>query len=235
MSDAVLIAIAGLSGLVAGVGVDALVLRVVPSGPHRRDRPSRAQRAAVVAATGVAFSLVMMCALRSAGWGQAPAGEAPIAFALCTAAYLLIAAAGVALTLVDLRTHRLPNVIVLPLLAATVALFAASCLLGAPWSALVRALSAGAALFAFFALLRAVGRGAMGGGDVKLAAVVGVALGWIGWSAVFAGALAAFILGGFVGLVLIVTRRATRSTAIPFGPFLVAGAGIGMVAADGVL
>ncbi|WP_323741106.1 A24 family peptidase [Microbacterium sp. VKM Ac-2870] len=234
MSEGALVAIAGVSGLIAGLGVDTLVLRVVPSGPPRHSRP-RAQRAVVVAATGVAFSLVMMCALRSAGWGQARAGESSIAFALSTAAYLLIASAGIALTLVDVRTHRLPNVIVLPLLAATVALFAASCLFGAPWSALVRAVSAGAALFAFFAVLRAVGRGAMGGGDVKLAAVVGIALGWIGWHAVLAGTLAAFVLGGLVGLALIVTRRATRSTAIPFGPFLVAGTWVGMLTADGVL
>jgi leader peptidase (prepilin peptidase)/N-methyltransferase len=151
------------------------------------------------------------------------------AAALAAAAFVAAAVVGVILTIVDLRTHRLPNALVLPALAVTLALFAASCAAGAPWSAFVRAVTAGAVLFAFFLLLRIVGRGAMGGGDVKLAALVGVLLGWVGWSAVVVGLAAAFLLGGLVGTVLLLTRRASRSTRIPFGPFLVAGTWIGVL------
>lgn len=155
---------------------------------------------------------------------------ADAAVVLVAAAYLGAAVVGVVLAVVDLRTHRLPNAIVLPALAVTVALLAASCLLGAPWRALLRALTAGAVLFVLFLLLRMLGGGAMGGGDVKLAALVGVLLGWAGWSAVVLGVLAAFLLGGVVAVALLVTRRASRSTRIPFGPFLVAGTWIGVLA-----
>lgn len=153
------------------------------------------------------------------------------AAALAAAAFVVAAVVGVILTIVDLRTHRLPNALVLPALAVTLALFAASCAVGAPWAAFLRAAAAGAVLFAFFLMLRIVGRGAMGGGDVKLAALVGVLLGWVGWSAVLLGVVAAFLLGGVVGIVLLLTRRASRSTRIPFGPFLVAGTWIGLLAA----
>ncbi len=94
----------------------------------------------------------------------------------------------------------------------------------------MRALGAGAALFVFFVLLRVAGRGAIGGGDVKLAALVGVLLGWVGWSAVLLGVVAAFLAAGVVAIVLLAARRATRSTRIPFGPFLVIGTWIGVLA-----
>ncbi|WP_294981056.1 A24 family peptidase [uncultured Microbacterium sp.] len=149
---------------------------------------------------------------------------------LAASAYLVAAVAGVVLTVVDVRTHRLPNRIVLPALIVTIALLAASCAFGAPWAALVRALGAGTALFVFFVLLRVAGRGAIGGGDVKLAALVGVLLGWVGWSAVLLGVVAAFLAAGVVAIVLLAARRATSSTRIPFGPFLVIGTWIGVLA-----
>jgi leader peptidase (prepilin peptidase)/N-methyltransferase len=67
-------------------------------------------------------------------------------------------------------------------------------------------------------------RGGMGLGDVKLAGVLGLYLGWLGWSAVWIGTFAGFLLGGLVGAVLLLTRAATRKSAIPFGPAMLAGA-----------
>ena len=65
----------------------------------------------------------------------------------------------------------------------------------------------------------------MGFGDVKLAALLGLYLGWLGWSSVAVGAFAGFLLGGVVGVALIVARRgAGRKSRIPFGPFMLAGA-----------
>lgn len=149
---------------------------------------------------------------------------------LAVSAYLVAAVAGAILTVIDVRTHRLPNRIVVPALIVTIALLTASCAFGAPWAALVRALGAGAALFFFFVVLRVAGRGAIGGGDVKLAALVGVVLGWVGWSAVLLGVVVAFLVGGVVAVVLLATRRATGATRIPFGPFLVIGAWVGALA-----
>ncbi len=64
----------------------------------------------------------------------------------------------------------------------------------------------------------------MGMGDVKLAGVLGMALGWLGWGVLIVGGFLGFVYGAIIGLALMVGRRAGRRTAIPFGPFMVAGA-----------
>ena len=64
----------------------------------------------------------------------------------------------------------------------------------------------------------------LGFGDVKLAAVLGLPLGWLGWPAVLTGLLLPHLLIGPVALVLLLTRRAGRRTALPLGPAMLAGA-----------
>lgn len=188
--------------------------------------PISARYPLVELATGAAFVGVVWFCLDA--WADAN----PVALVLITVAYLYLAAISIALTLIDLDTHRLPNPIVLPSYVVLAVLFAAACVFGAPWDALLRAALAGAALFAFYWLLRAVRPGGMGGGDVKLAGVLGIALGWIGWGAVIVGAFAAFLIGGVVGVALMIARRATRKTAIPFGPFMVVGAWLGIIVGE---
>lgn len=188
--------------------------------------PISARYPLVELATGLAFVGVVWFSL------DAWAGVAPVALVLITLACLYLAAISIALTFIDLDTRRLPNAIVLPSYIVLGALFTGACLFGAPWDALLRATIAGAALFAFYWLLRAIRPGGMGGGDVKLAGVLGIALGWIGWGAVIVGAFAAFLIGGVVGIALMLSRRATRKTAVPFGPFMVVGAWIGIVVGE---
>lgn len=156
-------------------------------------------------------------------------GPAPAAILL---AYLVLAAGGVVLALVDLDTHRLPDALVLPGYAVLPALLTAAVLLGAPLEALARAACGGAAVFSFYALLRAIRPGAMGGGDVKLSGVLGIALGFAGWNALIVGAVAAFVLGGAVGIALLAVRRAHLQTALPFGPWMILGAWIGLFAGE---
>jgi leader peptidase (prepilin peptidase)/N-methyltransferase len=91
------------------------------------------------------------------------------------------------------------------------------------WSAYGRALLGGVALFAFYLVLALVYPAGMGLGDVKLAGVLGMALAWLGWGVWLVGAFLGFLLGAVVGLGLMAVRRAGRRTAIPFGPFMVAG------------
>lgn len=69
----------------------------------------------------------------------------------------------------------------------------------------------------------------MGFGDVKLAVGAGAVLGWYGWPTVLLGAFAGFLLGALYGAALLVARRAYRKTAVPFGPFLLAGALAGLL------
>lgn len=153
----------------------------------------------------------------------------PEAYALPVAlAYAFLAVVGVTLAIVDARTHRLPNRLVLPAYPVLLGLFAIACLLGAPGGWLVRAAACGVLLFAFYWVLWRFG-GGVGGGDVKLAGVLGVAMGWAGWQALAVGALAGFVLGGLFSVVLLALRRADRKTAVPFGPFMIGGAGLGIL------
>lgn len=182
-------------------------------------------------ATGAAFVGVVWAFLEVAapvrgsetGWG---------AFAAVVVAYLYFASISIALTLIDLDTRRLPNAIVLPGYPVVGILFTIACLLGLPWDALLRAAIGGVILFGFYLVLRLIRPAGMGGGDVKLAGIVGMCLAWLGWAPLVVGAFAAFLLGGVFGIALLIARRAGRRTAIPFGPWMLAGAWVGILVGD---
>jgi len=155
-------------------------------------------------------------------------------------AFLSFAAVSIALTLIDLDTKRLPNVIVLPSIAVGIALLGIAAAVGAStgsatnWGTFLRALAGAAILYAFYYVVRVVSPRGMGGGDVKLAALVGLYLGWCGWATLVVGAFAAFVFGGVFGIGLILLRRAKRKTAIPFGPWMIAGAWAGIAVGEPV-
>ena len=145
-----------------------------------------------------------------------------------TFAYLYLAAISIALALIDLDTQRLPNAIVMPSYPVSLVLLAVASLGADDWGAFFRAVLAGAGLYAFyFALMVAVPRG-MGFGDVKLAGILGAYLGWVGWGAFAVGAFAAPVLGGLFAVALLLTGRAGRKSGIPFGPWLLLGAWLGI-------
>jgi leader peptidase (prepilin peptidase)/N-methyltransferase len=169
----------------------------------------------VEAATGAAFGLT--------AWHFGASWALP--------AYLFLAAISVALALIDIDTKRLPNALVLPSYPVAVMLLAlASWNPGgaSDWQAWVRALIGGAALYAVYFLLMFVYPAGMGFGDVKLAGVLGLFLGWVGWGALVVGWFAAFLLGGLFSIGLLASRRANRKTGIPFGPWLLLGAVVGI-------
>ena len=70
--------------------------------------------------------------------------------------------------------------------------------------------------------------GSMGLGDVKLAAVTGLLLGWLGWPAVVLGTVSAFLLAAVVAVVLLV-RGAPRTSHLAFGPAIIAGAAVAVL------
>lgn len=148
---------------------------------------------------------------------------------LVLGALLYLAAISIALAAIDLDVHRLPNTIVLPAyLVGGVALTVAAGATG-DLESLARAAAGAGMLFAFYLVLALIAPRGMGMGDVKLAGVLGLFLGWFGWDALAVGALAAFLLGGLYGVILILARRARRTTGIPFGPWMLAGAWVGIL------
>lgn len=142
--------------------------------------------------------------------------------------HLGLAGIGIWLLSIDARVHRLPNRIVLPTLAASLALVGIDALVTQSDRALVGALAGMLILGGFYAVLRGTSRGGIGGGDVKLAAVIGLVLGWHGWQVLALGAASAFVLGALYALALMALRRANRSTRIAFGPWMIVGAVLGI-------
>jgi leader peptidase (prepilin peptidase)/N-methyltransferase len=139
-------------------------------------------------------------------------------------AFLYFAAAGLALSVIDVQLHRLPNKIVLPSYPILAILLVGAAIWTRDWSALLRALAGGTGLYSFYLALRLIHPQGMGFGDVKLAGLVGGLLAYLSWSALLVGAFAAFAIGGIVGVAVMASKRGGRKTTVPFGPFMILGA-----------
>jgi leader peptidase (prepilin peptidase)/N-methyltransferase len=138
--------------------------------------------------------------------------------------FLALAVLGVLLAAVDLACRRLPHKLVMPAVAVATAFFAGLALITGAWGAWLRAVLAALVLGGVFLLLASVPGGGLGYGDVKLAALLGLFLGWLGWRAVLWGGLLPWLINGPVVLALLLAGRVRRRSALPFGPALLAGA-----------
>ena len=144
-------------------------------------------------------------------------------------AFLYLAAISVTLTLIDLDTHKLPNSIVLPSYLVGGVLLGAASVITHDWVQLVTMLAGAAALFVLYFAIALISPRGMGFGDVKLAGVLGLYLAHLGIAQLVVGAFAAFLLGGLFAIVLLALRRVARTSGIPFGPWMLAGAWLGAV------
>jgi leader peptidase (prepilin peptidase)/N-methyltransferase len=133
-------------------------------------------------------------------------------------AILLVASVAPLLCAVDAASLRLPDALVLPVAAGALVLVAMS---GPGFG---RALAGGAVLGGFHLLTAVLPGSALGFGDVKVAALLGLVLGRLGWSAVGLGALVPYLLAGPVALAMLAGGRAHGRSGLPFGPYLLAGA-----------
>lgn len=145
-------------------------------------------------------------------------------------AHAAVFAVSLLLIRVDIREHRLPDAIVLPASLGLGALLALAAIAAGDAAPLGRAAAGGLALFGFHLALRALFPSGLGGGDVKLATLLGQLLGWHGWTELAAGAAAAFVFGGIHATALVATGRASRDTHIAFGPWMIVGAWAGLLA-----
>lgn len=190
--------------------------------------PISARYPLVEAATGIVFAVAALPFLGGVTGTSDP--RLLLAAGLELAAYLYLAAISVALAVIDLDVRRLPDAIVLPSYLVAAVLLVAVDLLRGDLSRLPVVVIGGAGSFLLYYLLRVLKPGGMGLGDVKLAGVLGLYLGQAGVAQLLVGTFAAFLLGGVVGIVLILARRSTRTSSIPFGPWMLAGAWIGILA-----
>jgi leader peptidase (prepilin peptidase)/N-methyltransferase len=141
------------------------------------------------------------------------------------AAFCYLAVAGVALAFIDVRYHRLPDVLTLPSYPIGIAALGVSAIFvpNGAWH-FSYGLIGMAAVWLFFVLQVLIYPAGMGWGDVKLSGIIGLYLGWFGAGAVLAGLLGGYLLAAVTGIGLIAARRATRKSHLPFGPFMIAGA-----------
>jgi prepilin signal peptidase PulO-like enzyme (type II secretory pathway) len=187
-----------------------------------------------------------LCAPLAARYFEGPAGWARpwctvVAALVCGAfawrfhgraelpAYLYLAVVGALLAVVDVAVKRLPNPFTLPSYAVGLVLLGGAALLDGHPVRIRYALTGLAVLWALYAAQHLVAPGAIGWGDVKLAGVLGLYLGWLGASAWWLGVLAGFVLGGVYATGILIARRGSRKTEIPFGPFMLAGAVAGIL------
>ncbi len=150
-------------------------------------------------------------------------------------AELAFVAGLIALAAVDFERYLLPRAILYP----TLVLVGAGLLLAAGatgrWTRLGVAGVCGAGAFAVFLAIHLARPRWLGFGDVRLAGLLGLGLGWMGPWYLFIGFMVANLLGAGVGIGLMAAGRASRSTPLPYGVFLGAGSIVALLAADPII
>lgn len=200
-----LVAGAALLGFVLSPLTELLIARALPRLGALPSLPARITTAAITGATCAAFTF---------RFGIAP--ELP--------ASLLLAVLGVQLARIDFMQHLLPNPLVLALLAGGALLLIVPWIMNESAGSLLRGLFGAAILFAGYLILALISPAGLGMGDVKLAAPLGLYLGYLGWSQLLYGGLLGFILNGVVGLLLVSVKRRGKGTEVAHGPSMLAAA-----------
>jgi leader peptidase (prepilin peptidase)/N-methyltransferase len=144
-------------------------------------------------------------------------------------AYLLLFAALLAISVIDLEHYIVPNRIVYPTLFVSIPLLVGAALLEHEPRRIRDAAIGSVAAWLALLIVHLIQPRGMGFGDVRLAAVLGLYLGWLDLQLVLLGMLIGFLLGAVVGLLLVATRIRGRRDALPFAPFLAAGAALAIL------
>lgn len=145
--------------------------------------------------------------------------------------FIFLGTLGVVLAAIDIAVQRLPDRLVLPAFPVLISLLALVAVKEHDGGGLARALLGSLALGAGFLMLALLRPGQLGGGDIKLAGLAGLALGWLGWPAVATAAVLGFSLSAVVSLTLLAARRVSLGSPVCFGPFLLGGALIAVLTA----
>ncbi|MEZ2390739.1 prepilin peptidase [bacterium RCC_150] len=211
-SQPFLLAVLGLLGLLLCPLTEWLIARFMP---RLGCLPSPMTRLTTAVATAALFVLL---ALRLGLSSELPA-------------YLFLGLLAVQLARVDIAHHLLPNPLVLLLLAAGLALLTISAAWAPNWPGLLRAALGGVVLFLGYLILGLISPGGIGMGDVKLAAPLGMYLGYLGWSQVFYGGLLGFVVGGVVTVLMLRVKRGIKPSEVAHGPAMfIAALGVVLLA-----
>lgn len=213
----VLLGVGAIAGVLLGPSTAAVSVTVPDLGWPWRSGSSRwpigwpaTGRRRVLLTLSSALVLGCLCAV--IGWRPA------------MLAFLTMGIIGVALAAIDLEHHRLPDRLTAAGAALSVGLVLLDALLLGSWDMFARGLICAAVACAAFFLMALISPLGMGLGDVKLAGLISFHTGWLAWELALLAILAGFAIGAATSLVLLLTRRASLKTAIPFGPALLLGA-----------
>jgi leader peptidase (prepilin peptidase)/N-methyltransferase len=209
--------IAALVGVIAGAVMQSQLVHLRYRLPDEVDLP-KPRSGWIIPVTGALTAVTW--------WVMAPGHPLIVPLVYTLAVWVMVP-----LAFIDLDVHRLPNKIQLPAYPILAALLAGCSYATGDWGALVRAAIAGAALWAFFLILALVlPGGGIGFGDVKLAGLLGMLLGWLTWAHVIIATMATFLIGGVIAALLLVTRRKGRKDDFAYGPSMLLGAIVAIVA-----
>ncbi len=153
--------------------------------------------------------------------------------------FLALFAALAALSAIDIEHYRLPDLIVLPSLVASIPWIVLVSLVDDDGTRVRYALAGAAVYFGVLFVVHLISPRGMGFGDVKLAALMGLYVGWLGTTytevlvLVLWAMLIGFLSGTVIGLVLLLARR--RNRPFPFGPFLALGTVVAVLISRGLL
>lgn len=209
-------------GAAVGPFLAGLTVRVPAGDPVRTGGAWRGEPA-----TTARIALVTALAAAVLGAIGATIGAEPELLA-----FLWLGLVAVPLAVIDVESLRLPDRLTLPGFVVGLALLVGAARAGSDWRALERAVLAAVVVggVAFlFALLLGGGSG-LGLGDVKLLALLGLFLGWLGWGHVVLGVALGFGIGAVAAVVLLGLRRAGLKDSIALGQWLIAGAVVAVVA-----
>jgi leader peptidase (prepilin peptidase) / N-methyltransferase len=195
-----------------GAAVGHLVNRLAGTFPWSGDGGRRT----AVRLPFVELGTALLFALTAVRFGRDP--ELP--------AFLFLAGAGVLLGLIDARHKLLPNRVTLPSIGIMTVLLALAALGSGDWAAFGRSVVGAFVLFVLFFVLVLLSPSSIGMGDAKLAALLGLGLGWLGADALVLGIAAGFVVQAVLALVLLGTRRVGRRGELPFGPAMLIGAAL---------
>ena len=141
-------------------------------------------------------------------------------------AYLALFGGLLALSWIDVEMLILPRAIIYPLLVMVAGLLLVPAVVYGSWHSYWVAWAFAGGWFALFFVLNLASPRVLGFGDVRLAPLLGLGLGWLGWRYVILGFFAANLIGAVIGMALIATKRIERQSRIPYGVFLALGTAV---------